>query len=70
MQMTLKNNQIAEFRKDYNLTQQQLAKEIGSNQRTISRWEKGLIEPSIMECWKLADYFNVSIDVLCGRREY
>lgn len=65
-----KNNQIAELRKEKGLTQRKLAEEIGTSQANLSRWEAGLIEPSIIECWKLADYFDTSIDILCGRKEF
>ena len=70
MEYTFKNNSIAELRKEKGLSQRQLAKEIGTSQANLSRWEQGLNEPSIMECWKMADYFNISIDFLCGRKEY
>ena len=63
-------NKIAELRKEKGLSQRQLSKEIGTSQANLSRWEQGLIEPSIVECWKLADFFEVSIDLLCGRIEY
>lgn len=65
-----KNNQIAELRKEKGLTQRKLAEEIGTSQANLSRWEAGIIEPSIIECWKLADYFDTSIDILCGRKEF
>ena len=64
-----KNNKIAELRTDNQISQRQLAKLIGTSQANLSRWEKGIVEPSIIECWKLADFFNVSIDLLCGRKE-
>lgn len=70
MDYNFERNKIAEFRKAQNLSQRRLAKEIGTSQANLSRWEQGIIEPSIMECWKLADYFDVSIDELCGRKEY
>ena len=70
MELNFKNNKIAELRKNANLSQRKLANEIGTSQANLSRWEQGLNEPSIMECWKLADFFDVSIDVLCGRKEY
>ena len=70
MEYNFKNNKIAELRKAQNLSQRQLAKELGTSQANLSRWEQGIIEPSIIECWRLADYFDVSIDVLCGRNEY
>ena len=70
MEYNFKDNRIAELRKGMNLSQRQLAKEIGTSQANLSRWEQGLNEPSINECWKLADYFDVSIDIVCGRQEY
>ena len=70
MEYTFTNNKIAELRKEKGLSQRKLAKEIGTSQANLSRWEQGLNEPSIIECWKIADYFDVSIDVLCGRKEY
>lgn len=70
MEQNFGNNKIAELRKAMNLSQRQLAKEIHTSQANLSRWEQGIIEPSIIECWKLADYFGVSIDILCGRSEY
>lgn len=70
MELNFKNNKITELRKAQQLSQRQLAKVLGTSQANLSRWEKGIIEPSIMECWKIADYFDVSLDVLCGRKEY
>ena len=70
MKYSFKNNKIAELRKEKGLSQQQLSKEIGTSQANLSRWEKGLNEPSVIECWKLADFFDVSIDILCGRLDY
>ena len=70
MSYNFKNNKIAELRKMQNLSQRQLAEGIGTSQANVSRWEQGLNEPSIMECWKLADFFDVSIDIVCGRKEY
>ena len=65
-----KNNKISELRKLHNLSQRALSTLIGTSQANLSRWEKGLIEPSVIECWKIADFFEVSIDYLCGRKEY
>jgi len=70
MECNFEKNRIAELRKQKGLSQRQLAKEIGTSQANLSRWEQGLIEPSIVECWKLADFFDISLDVLCGRKEY
>ncbi|MDE6397813.1 MAG: helix-turn-helix transcriptional regulator, partial [Clostridiales bacterium] len=70
MGVNFENNRIEEFRRAQNLSQRKLAKEVGTSQANLSRWEQGVNEPSIMECWKLADYFDISIDILCGRKEY
>lgn len=70
MKYHFNNNKISELRIERKLTQRQLAKELGTSQANLSRWEKGLNEPSVIECWKLADFFSVSIDFLCGRKDY
>ena len=70
MECHFKNNKISELRKEKGLSQRQLAKEIDTSQANLSRWEQGLNEPSVIECWKIADYFDVSLDFLCGRKEY
>ena len=70
MKNNFKSNKIAELRKERKLSQRQLAKELETSQANVSRLEQGLNEPSIMECWKIADYFDVSIDVVCGRKDY
>jgi len=65
-----KKNNIQELRQNLNLSQSRLAQALGTSQANVSRWEKGLNEPSILECWKMADFFGVSIDYLCGREDY
>ncbi len=70
MERTFQNNKIAELRKMQGISQRQLAEGVGTSQANVSRWEKGLNEPSVLECWKMADFFDVSIDILCGRKEY
>ena len=70
MDINFNNNKIAELRKSMGMSQRKLAEKIGTSQANLSRWEKGVVEPSIIECWKLAIFFDVSIDVLCGKEEY
>ena len=70
MEYNFKKNNILELRQNANLSQSKLAKALGTSQANVSRWEKGIIEPSVLECWKIADFFSVSIDVVCGRKEY
>ena len=67
MEYKFKNNRIKELRQFINMSQRELATKVQTSQANLSRWEQGIIEPSIIECWKLADFFEVSIDYLCGR---
>lgn len=70
MNLSFSNNKIAELREERHMSQRQLAQLIGTSNANLSRWEQGLVVPSVTECWKLADFFGVSIDFLCGRTEY
>ena len=70
MEYNFRNNKIAELRIEKGLSQRKLAELLKTSQANLSRWEQGLNEPSIIECWKIADYFDVSIDIVCGRKEY
>lgn len=70
MDLSFANNKIAELREERHLSQRQLAQLVGTSNANLSRWEQGSVIPSITECWKLADFFGVSIDFLCGRTEY
>ena len=61
---------IKELMNEQNLNQVQLAEKIGVKQNTISAWLLGKNEPSITSLWLLADYFNVDIDYIVGRKDY
>ncbi|MBO4573349.1 MAG: helix-turn-helix transcriptional regulator [Clostridia bacterium] len=56
--------------KEENLTQVALANKIGVKQNTISAWLLEKKEPSIRSLWLLADYFNIDVDYLIGRKDY
>lgn len=70
MDYTFRNNRIAELRKETGLSQRALARHLATSQANVSRWEQGITEPSVIECWKIAEYFNVSIDYLCGKSDF
>ena len=61
---------IGELMKERNLNQVKLSKEIGISQVAISTWLLKKKEPSIRSLWLLADYFDVDIDYLVGRKDY
>lgn len=68
-----KNNLFAErlksLRKEGDLSQEQLALKINSNQKQVSKWECGQIEPNIDMLTRLANYFEVSVDYIIGRTD-
>ena len=58
---------LKELRETYHLSQAQLALDLGTNQQSISRYEKELIEPNIAMIVKICDYFQVSAYYLWER---
>lgn len=58
---------IAELRaKNGKMSQSFLAKELGTEQANISRWEQNPLSMSAKNLIKVAKYFNVSTDELLG----
>ena len=53
----------------HGLTQYALAKRLGISQSTLCNWLNGKKEPSIESLWRLADYFDVTVDYLIGREK-
>lgn len=66
------------LRKGQNLTLNELAQalneHLGPGERPntptqIGNWERGIRNPSFVEVRKVAEFFDVSMDYLCGRTE-
>ena len=62
-------NRVKELMDEESLTQTALANKIGVKQNTISAWLLGKKEPSIKSLWLLADYFDVDVDYIIGRKD-
>ena len=62
------SSNIRALRENSRLTQQQLADKLSVTQRKISYWESGKIEPDLESLWRLADFFDVTIDELFCRQ--
>ena len=58
------SEKIRKLRKDFNISQVTLAKELGVTKQCVSNWENDNILPSIEMLIKIAKYFNVSTDYL------
>ena len=57
-------NRIKDFRKNADMTQQQLADLVSVSSRTIISLEKGQYNPSVLLAYKIAQVFHVSIESL------
>ena len=57
-------NDIARFRSDKKVSQQELADAISVSRKTISTVETGRFMPSVVIALKLANYFGVAVEDL------
>lgn len=62
--MATLGSRIAECRKRKNITQEQLAEQMGVSTQAVSKWENDISCPDISLLPPLADYFSISIDEL------
>lgn len=60
---------IKRLRKEKNITQEELAKELNVTYQSVSRWENDLAYPDVELIPLIASYFNVTTDVLFGTDE-
>ena len=58
---------ILDLRKQKNVTQEDLAAELGVTAAAVSKWENGYTLPDVLMLCALADYFQVTTDELLGR---
>lgn len=56
------------LRKAAGLSQEKLAGLTGFSKPTIQNWESGRTTPSIDDAERMADYFDVTLDAIIGRR--
>ncbi len=66
--MTL-GERILEYRKKAGISQEELADRLNITGQVINLWEADQTVPSLDSLIALAEIFNVSLDVLCGRNE-
>ena len=57
---------IKNLREDADKTQQEIANILGTSQTMYARYERGANEMPIHHLIRLAQYYNVSLDYLCG----
>ncbi len=67
MKLTLAEN-IRNFRKERGLTQEQLSEVLNVTAGAVYKWEAGLSVPELSLIVEMADFFDISVDVLLGYR--
>lgn len=67
--MTVFAERLKELRKQNKLTQQDIASKLDVSRVAYTNWENGKREPNLEKMVWLADYFEVSIDYLLGRKK-
>ena len=55
-------NKIENIRKEQGILQDEMAKALGVSRQTISSLENGRYNPSIMLAYKIAKYFDMTIE--------
>ena len=65
----MKFDQIRRVRKAAHVTQEELAKRIGVNRALISKYETGIIEPSVSQLQKIASALGVPMMELLDLEE-
>ena len=65
MELALSEN-IKKYRKQNHLTQEQLAEVMGVSTGAVHKWEAAMSVPELDMILKLADFFEISVDVLVG----
>lgn len=60
---------LKDLREDNDIKQKELAEYLNIKQNTYSQYENGKREIPLEMLWKLADFYNTSVDYLIGRTE-
>ena len=57
---------IRPLREQHGMTQEELANRLGVKYPAVSKWERGMAYPSMNTVIKMAELFQVSMDVVLG----
>lgn len=68
--MSTIGERIKGLRLSKKVTQKEIADAIGVSSVSVQRFEYGSVRPSLDTLIALANYFDVSLDYLCGRDEF
>ena len=60
------NERLKELRKENNISQNALAKQMNLTRATVNAWEMGISYPNAQSLILLSQYFKVTVDYLLG----
>lgn len=66
--MTKIGKKLCSLRKEHNMTQVELADQLGISYQAVSNWERGNSMPDISKLPELAAIFDISVDELIGEK--
>lgn len=58
---------LSKFRKEKNLTQEEISEKVNVSPQAVSKWENDLSIPDIETILKLSEILDVSLDLLLGK---
>lgn len=61
------DKRLRELREEKDFSQEEVANKLNIGRSTYASWEIGRSEPSVCILILLADFYNVSLDYLCGK---
>ena len=69
MDMIKIGNYLSELRRERGITQEELGRELGVSNKTVSRWETGTYLPPVEMLQALSNKYGISInEILAGER--
>lgn len=64
-------NRLLQYRKQHNLSQEELAEKIGVSRQAVSKWERAEASPDTDNLIRIAELYGVSLDeLLKGNKDY
>ena len=55
---------VKHLRKRENLSQEEFAERCGVSRQSVAKWENGDSVPDVYKCLEIAEYYNITIDLL------
>lgn len=66
--MEIFSKRLKELREENNVSLNDLAEAIGSTKSALSKYERGIVTPSLTVACKIAEYFGESLDYIAGTK--